>query len=274
MQFVLLIVTLFGLSVTALALNPGIFDDDGHVKNTFAGTSPVIGRRLYAGGTPTTNAARMARNLPPLPPVRRRLGQLKPRASPVPCNTVIPSTQGIIEVLLSDGTSKGYISKSFDSQNSYTYGDLASAQTFSLPPTNYFNTPIDITAVNGPSPSQPLLGSVGGSGGFFFGSGQGGYTYLAGVTHTAAGSPPSSSAQTSIQSLGYNGPSESQIWTLNCDLTLSLTAQWTNMDGSQPPTTIFYDPVVNYLGLTGDLATYNADYGDGATAMVFYFIPA
>ena len=79
---------------------------------------------------------------------------------------------------MSDGTSKGYISKSFDSQNSYTYGDLASAQTFSLPPTNYFNTPIDITAVNGPSPSQPLLGAVGGSGGFFFGSGQGGFVIV------------------------------------------------------------------------------------------------
>jgi hypothetical protein len=74
MQFVLLIVTLFGLSVTAFALNPGIFGDDGRVNNTFAGPSPVIGRR-YAGGTPTTNAARMRRNLPPLPPVRRRPGQ-------------------------------------------------------------------------------------------------------------------------------------------------------------------------------------------------------
>ena len=76
-----------------------------------------------------------------------------------------------------------------------------SAQTFSLPLTDFFNTPINITAVYGPWPSQPLLGAVGGLGGYFFGLGQVGfvvvyfcsallliyfstrYAYLAGVMH-------------------------------------------------------------------------------------------
>jgi hypothetical protein len=88
-----------------------------------------------------------------------------------------------------------------------------------------------------------------------------------------------------LEALGYDAPSESQIWTLDCSL--GITAQWTNIDGSefistlirtlpstctlptaQPATSIFYDPVVNYLGLTGDLATYNNEFGDGATATV------
>jgi hypothetical protein len=74
-------------------------------------------------------------------------------------------SKGIIEVRR---LSNRYIGKPFNSQNSYIYApDLTSAQTYSLPPKNFVNTPIDIAAANGPS-SQPLLGSIGGSGGFFF----------------------------------------------------------------------------------------------------------
>ncbi|KAJ6570218.1 hypothetical protein DFH09DRAFT_1313418 [Mycena vulgaris] len=59
--------------------------------------------------------------------------------------------------------------------------------------------------------------------------------YLAGTGPSAANSPPFSSAGTSLQSLGYN----------------------TNTDSPQPATTIFYDPVVDYLGLTSDLGVFN-----------------
>jgi hypothetical protein len=52
MQFVLLIVTLLGLSVAVLASNSGIFNDDGHVDNIFARTPPI--EYLCTGGTPTT----------------------------------------------------------------------------------------------------------------------------------------------------------------------------------------------------------------------------
>ena len=36
----------------------------------------------------------------------------------------------------------------------------------------------------------------------------------------------------------------------------------------QPPTTIFYDPLVKFLGLTGDLATFDKQFGDGGTTVV------
>jgi len=95
---------------------------------------------------------------------------------------------------------------------------------------------------------------------------------MAGVGHTNAGLPPSGTAGTSIQTLGYNGPSESQVWMINCEL--NITAQWTNVDSTQPVTILFYDPIVNYLGATGDVNLYNSDFGDGAYAVTFTYIPS
>jgi hypothetical protein len=184
----------------------------------------------------------------------------------------LPSTSGYIKVS-AGGTTLGYISKNFDRQKSYTYkADIAQALVVSLPSLNPFNTPIDITAVNGPDPAHPLVGAVGGSGGYNFNSGQVGYAYLAGTGHTNANSPPSTSAGKSIQSLGYNAPSESQIWTLSCSLALS--AQWTNVDESQPPTSFFYDGAVDFVGLVGDFDKFLQTFpGEDAVLVSLSFVP-
>ena len=124
-----------------------------------------------------------------------------------------------------------------------------------------------IDAVNPPDSSHPYLGAVGGSGGYYFSSTNPGYAYLAGTGLAAAG-PPSSSAGTSIQSLGYDGPAEATIWSRTGNI---ITAQWENTDDTVVPATLFYDPVVDYLGITSDSAGYNAAYGDGAYAVTLDF---
>jgi hypothetical protein len=45
------------------------------------------------------------------------------------------------------------------------------AQIFSLPPTNQFLDPIDVTAIDGPYPTHPLLGAVGSQSGSELGPG-------------------------------------------------------------------------------------------------------
>jgi hypothetical protein len=112
------------------------------------------------------------------------------------------------------------------------------------------------------------LGAVGGSGGYNFNSGNLGYAYLSGTGHTPANSPPSFSAGHAIQTLGYNAPCESTIWYIN-SATLALTAQWTNTDGSQPATSIFYSPGVDFLGIIGDFAKFVATFpGEGLLGQV------
>jgi len=233
----------------------------------------------YARGTPTkrdTNAARMRRGLDPLPPIRRSPRSLKPRTSPPPCHWP-SSAQGVISVSkTTDGSLKGYISKRLGSQNAYTLTtDLKIAQTFAFPLVDYNGAWIDITAVDGgPSPANPLLGAVGGPNGYDFGEAKLASTaYLAAVTHTNYNSPANFSAGTSMQSAGYDGPSESQIWELQCS-SLEILAFWTNVDNTQNAPTLFYDPAVDYLGLADDIATFNSAFpNDGAFGVTFRFVP-
>ena len=90
-----------------------------------------------------------------------------------------------------------------------------------------------------------------------------------------------------MQSAGYDGPSESQIWELQC-ASLEILAFWTNVDDSQlifyslklallfclsykaqNAPTLFYDPAVDYLGLADDNAVFNSAFtNDGAFGVV------
>lgn len=222
-----------------------------------------------------TNADRLRRGLGPLPPTLNAARSfLKPRASPTPCAPLTSATGTIQLNKVSDGSLVGYVSNIYDSQDSYTItSNVGSALQVSLPFLSPFGTPIDITAINGPDSKNILLGAVGGSPGFDLQSGQLGTAYLSGTGHTGAGSPPSSTAGTSMQAVGYDAPSESQIWTLDC-VGLTFTATWTNSDDTQPAaTTIFYNPTVKYLGLTGDLDVLNGVFNEGAFAVTFTFVP-
>ncbi|KAJ7454808.1 hypothetical protein FB451DRAFT_654716 [Mycena latifolia] len=262
----------FGSFVSA---NSGIFSSEGQVLPNPVGRSTDARSANGVLAKKETNFERMRRGLPPLPPVRKHpLGSKpKPRPSQSPCAPLF-STLGYIKLTKSDGTSAGYISKIFDGQNSYTVtASVHSALQVKLPSPSPFGGPFNILAFNGPDPVHPYLGAVGGSSGYYFAHGQLGSAYLAGTGASAANSPPSSSAGTSLQTLGYNAPGESQIWSMDCK-TRGISAQWTNSDSSHPPTTIFYDPDVDYLGITSDLHVFNSDFSEeGAFAVTFTFVP-
>jgi PEP-CTERM motif len=159
----------------------------------------------------------------------------------------------------------GYVSDAYDGQNTFTITSNVS---------NALDVQIDstlslfaINAVNAPDASNTYVGAVGGSGGYDFASNNPGYAYLAGTGLAAAG-PPSSSVGTSPQSLGYNGPAEATIWSRTGN---TLSAQWENTDDTIAAATVFYDPTVDFLGITSDLADYEAKYTDNSHAVTLVF---
>ncbi|KAF8885526.1 hypothetical protein BD779DRAFT_1801348 [Infundibulicybe gibba] len=231
----------------------GIYDNAGKVQNP---RGFDVRGDLELSLPPKTNAERLRRGMAPFPPTRRSPSRIamRPRASGSLCQP-LSSTNGFIkpEVV-------------------YFYPADTTRLVVKVPSVDSFGVPIDITAVGGPDSDHPFVGAVGGSGGFTFGSGKSGYAYLSGTGQTPASSPPSSSVGHSIQTLGYNGPAESRIWTLSCE-TRDLTAQWTNADGKTVPATVMYDPAVNYIGITGDLSAFNAEFKEGAYAVTLTFVP-
>ncbi|KAJ6568659.1 hypothetical protein B0H19DRAFT_1065472 [Mycena capillaripes] len=213
-----------------------------------------------------TNAERFRRGLGPLPPTRRDRNNLSPRASVVPCMH-LSNNLGILEIRsVSDGNKIGYLGVRFNRQNAYTvHPRPRAALRVAVPPIAPFGVAITLIAANPPDSGHPYLVAVG-NGQESLGLGEAGFAILSGGSSVRGHSPPSSSAGTSLTLNGHGGI-ESQIWTMNCE-TRRVTAQWTNADGGQPPTTIFYDPIRKFLGLTGDLQAFNAAVSEGAYAVV------
>lgn len=267
---------------TAKGQNSGIFDSAGKVLTAVVAPNlPHIPTGTVDLALPApvpvritlTNAERMRRGMGPMAPYRKRSSRVAnaPRASCAPV-----ATQGYIEVYdASSNVQLGYISHTYDFQNSYTYTALESgAQVFKIPATNQYNTLINIEAVNGPDSDFPLIGGVGGSGGFELGQGRSDYVYLSGVGSTNAGSTPSDDAGNSIESLGYEAPSESAIFALSCNLELGV--QWVDDIGFTTPKSenFFYDPSVDYIGVTADLAAFNDAFpGEGGIPLTLKFSP-
>lgn len=78
----------------------------------------------------------------------------------------------------------GYVRNTFVSQNCYTYGTLDQALIVAGP--NITDGPaVDLIALNGPDPSYPRVGLVGGQGGYNFSPGQIGYAYITGTGKSA-----------------------------------------------------------------------------------------
>ena len=165
-----------------------------------------------------------------------------------------------------NGTLIGYVSDVYDGQNSFTYtANIASALEVQVNTSS--SAPFSVLSVNHPG-TNLYFGAVGGSGGYNFSSSSDGYAYLTDTGLTAAGATPTSTS-TDLQSLGYNAPAESTIWSFNGN---TLGAQWVDANGTVvDPVTVFYDPTVNYLGITDDLSGYNSAYGDGAYAVTLDF---
>ncbi|KAJ7652812.1 hypothetical protein DFH06DRAFT_1205759 [Mycena polygramma] len=178
-----------------------------------------------------TNASRLRRGLPPLPPTRRSSG-IRARASTTPCTTPLITT-GLIKVTFTDDKTTAYLSASFD-RKFYTITSQPLNHNVALVvklPDSALDGPFDIApvAVGSGTVSDPLYPRVGAVGGPDFLPGQLEWAHLSATGHTDANSPPSSTAGSSLQSQGSQAPSESQIWSINCQ-THEITAQWTNSD--------------------------------------------
>jgi hypothetical protein len=173
---------------------------------------------------------------------------------------------GPISVYNAAGTTLlGYVSDTYDAQNSFTYipiGTLTTADDLQVQINTSASSPFSILELNPPSTNDYFAG-VGGSGGYDFTSSSAGYAYLSSSAQTSAGATPQSVA-TDLNSLSYFGPAESAIWSLSGNV---LNATWVNADSTTDAAQTFYDPVVNYLGLVSNLSDYNSAYGDGAYAV-------
>ncbi|KAJ7473688.1 hypothetical protein B0H11DRAFT_2282541 [Mycena galericulata] len=219
-----------------------------------------------------TNAERFRRGLGPLPPVRRDRKKPRARPSSTPC-TPLSNNVGMLQIRrLSDGDKIGYVSASFNADNAYTLvGSPAGALHLTVPPAALSGEAINLIAADPPDSRNPYFGGVDSGSGALV-EGEAGFVYLSGTSGVRGNSPPSSSAGTSLTNSINHGGVESQIWTLDCQ-TKQVTAQWTNSDNSHPPTiTIFYDPVLDFLGLTADLQALNSAHSDEAYGVVFTFI--
>ncbi|KAF7369863.1 hypothetical protein MSAN_00615300 [Mycena sanguinolenta] len=238
-------------------------------------TTGTDGKHLVAFPHKETNADRFRRGLGPLPPTRREHNNLNPHASTVPC-TRLSSNIGTLQIRrLSDGEKIGYLSQKYNREKAYTvHPRPKAALNVVVPPLAPFGMAIDLIASNAPDSGNLFLGAVDDGEGNL-GAGEAGVAMLSGTTGIQGNSPPSSNAGTSLTLMGRGG-SESQIWTMNCQ-TRQITAQWTNADGSQPRTTIFYDPAPkrqdSFLGLTGDLQAFNAAVSEDAYEVTMTFVP-
>ncbi|THH17776.1 hypothetical protein EW146_g3108 [Bondarzewia mesenterica] len=189
---------------------------------------------LPAHGVALTNAERLRKRMPPLPPVRRaptpagaRRGVPSPSPSPSPVKF-----SGTIQVR-SNGSTVGSIKK--DSPTGVNFGS----------PDN----DLTVKFVNGALQATNANFFVGGSGSKPIGPGS-----------------PNSVAFAAVQ----QGPTAS-IWSLDSS-TGNLTAQWTNPDGSKPPTTIAFDIRDNILLFTGDLSAFNAQAASPASEVELFLV--
>ncbi|KAF8142724.1 hypothetical protein K438DRAFT_1877450 [Mycena galopus ATCC 62051] len=262
MKFSNIVVTLvFTCFVSA---NAGIFSPDGQVALIQSDFRPVES---------SLNADRMRNGLPP-PPAPWASG-IRQGVSPVPCP--LCGASGYIQISrASDGVVLGYLRKTFNNFTRYTYDTQEKALVVKLPAT-WSSGAFDLVPTNGPDAVHNNVGAVGGSSGYNFNAGKLGYAYLSGTGHVDANSPPSNSTGTSMQSrLGYNGPAESQVWSLNYS-TGGLTAQWTNADSTKPTTSLYYARTSNYVGLVGDFDQFVARFAWENAFLVtaaFYPVPS
>ncbi|KAJ7104932.1 hypothetical protein C8R44DRAFT_858714 [Mycena epipterygia] len=203
-----------------------------------------------------TNADRFRRGLGPLPPTRRDRNKLSSRASAVPC-TRLSNNVGRIQIRRLAGDKIGFVGDRYNDDDAYRVRARRAALSVTVPPVTPFGGAIDLIAVNPPDSSNPYFGAVSNGLGNL-GAEEAGFAYLSGISNSVrSNSPPSFNAGTSLTLNGHGGV-ETQIWTMNCQ-THEITAQWINADGSQPPTTIFYDPRGKFLGLTGNLGAVDPD---------------
>jgi hypothetical protein len=188
------------------------------------------------------------------PTVVSRVAAAAPTSGVSTCDTMTPSTVAITDT--SDNTLVGYVSNVWNSFGEYVVTTTPSQYlTVTVAGTSEAN----VSAVNGPDPTYPLVGGIQGfsSSSPDLGSGSANYAYLGGVTATAAGATPQSDANSFSAATGIAEDDESAIWSVGPDGVL--IPQWVNTDSSKPTTYLVL--ITGILVLTGDLTAFQATFG-------------
>jgi hypothetical protein len=219
-----------------------------------------------------TNAERLKKRLPLLPPPTRILARHgdHPQPSPVPKVTY----SGVIQVF-TDGVSLGYIAPDPNYWTPLLTPDINSALRISFQ--------LDQGATSG---SQLALTQLNDNRGTFFAPvvgrdstssdiAPGSFNYLYLDPVAAPGTPPGSTPQSAPSffstSTGLDKQTETSVW--NVDLpTGALALQWINTDATTPATIVFVQSNHVYAG--GDPNAFHSRFPAPVTPVTLKFIPA
>ncbi|KAJ7504344.1 hypothetical protein B0H11DRAFT_512547 [Mycena galericulata] len=195
-----------------------------------------------------TNASRMRRGLPPLPPrfaLRDKRVTASATASARPSPTPRSQLSGRIQVFAGNGSSLGYIKNSASIYGINPDGGSGDLRVRAASGGEEF----DMTIAN-PAPSElPYLGALASS--------NLALRDLPKVTLSNVDQAPSKSRTRSTdQAIG-----QSTIWSINPS-TKELQARYMNPDGTKSPLSVVFDAADNELFFVGDVDAYNSAYVD------------
>ncbi|KAJ7493697.1 hypothetical protein FB451DRAFT_1215152 [Mycena latifolia] len=269
------LLTLAALASTALAIaSPTRTSAKRFSIDGLEGMSPSRRHTPYIGDVTVkrdaaTNAQRLARGLPPLPP-KRRSGRaaLARRSAGVPV-----SYTGTIQVTnAGTGAVVGYVYQASGSTNHFgVTTDMSSALSFmlSVDSTVVSSSGINIAATTSTyATTWPYMGGIVGviNTNANLASGSPNFAYVQGTSLTPDDSPAASVSN----SYPTIEKSESAIWNYDAS-TGAISAQWINIDGSAPATAIVYVAGSNALVLAGDASVFASSF-PGSYAVTFTFV--
>ncbi|KAI0919626.1 hypothetical protein AcV5_001640 [Taiwanofungus camphoratus] len=223
-----------------------------------------------AHAVPMTNAQRMARGLPlNRPRFKNAARNIAPRASntPNPCST----RTGTIGVSGGGIDPASVVSRTPNEFGEYGItsdaGDALQVQYTDCGT----GVPVDLVSLNGIADFTLVGGIVGYASTFSdIGPGSYNYVYIGGTAQTPPNSPPMNRDNSFSFSTGVDEQVESAIWHID-RASDTVSAQWINADSSQPTTYLAYSAQDNYLFLTGDVTTFEGEFGS-TTVVTLTFI--
>ncbi|CAL1702947.1 unnamed protein product [Somion occarium] len=215
---------------------------------------------------PVTNAQRMARGLPPMPPrFNHAKKHLHARQSDAPCVPVSGTIQANV------GGRTAYVSRNVNDFGEY---ELDNGVSGALEVTICVrgNDAFDIRTNNGVA-AFPFFGGVVGfantddnlSAGSF------NYVYIAATSQTPVGSRPVAGPNAFTAATDISKNIESAIWTIDPNSRV-LRSNWVNTNGRVATQSIRYIPSVNAFAIVGDVAEFEDSFGVSSPA-TFTFIP-
>jgi len=227
-------------------------------------------------GAPVTNAQRLARGLPLLPPKHRRSSRRAaaarghharaPAASPTPITPI----QGYLLITnVTDAANPkvlGYASNVPNFFGEYTWTDdtpdVSSRLIVEIPDSDGGNQ-LDLTVKNGPyATSFPFFGSITGFASLSsdLSTGSYNYAYIGGTAQTSPNAPPTLGGNSFTSATLIPEKIESAIWSYD-PKTQAVTPSYINSDSSKPDTVFGYADSGDAFILTGDATVFTNTFG-------------